>query len=231
MFFLPAVLYLCQTSDTMKYKRNTNITVGLIVGIVFLAIIFYMTLSPGIKAANDKNCLQSGVWQLKKVYLDSLLYVNGEETKLLQRLDVSAIFMDSLSITLDFEADINRKINNGTAQIQYEGQDYGIALSAEGLTREYSECHKIMRLTWGTTTFRGGKVQDTTQNANHISISTELNKDYEGSYLLQNDTLTNSYLPSWSAPFHPKNPANNRFINYRNGNKIFRFLWVKIKSS
>lgn len=81
---------------------------------------------------------------------------------------------------------------------------------------------------------RNGQVQtDTLKNGNHITIRNRLIGDFEGRYTYSNDTLTNNYTPSagwqWKMPFDTLNPSGKAFVNYRGGNKVFRFVWVRQK--
>lgn len=192
------------------------------------------------------GCLSPGQWKLEKVYLDSMLYVNGAETQLLQRLDVTEMFAEVAPVTLDFEGDVGQKIYHSVVKIEYSGKNYAVQLKVNEGGQELSECIQTMTLKGGVTLQNGQERVDTSQNSNQISIQGEKNEDHAGTYTLSNDTLYHSYTPSiwsgnayaaefnaakWKAGklFHTHNPVGNKLANYRNGNKIFRFVWVKQK--
>ncbi|MCA6364890.1 MAG: hypothetical protein IM638_17800 [Bacteroidetes bacterium] len=211
---------------------RTKLLIFLSAGIFAALGVFFVLSGTGVFSKNltNDNCLQTGRYVLRSVYLDSMLYVNGSETKRLARLDVTSMFTGGKTITLDFTGSISRRINNGTAKVSYPGV-YEILYNAEELTRELSECHHGLTLSNGKL-MRNGKVEtDTVQNANRITIRNRAVSDFEGTYKYSHDTLNYSYTPSaewqWKNPFDTLNPANSAFVNYRGGNKVFRFVWIR----
>ncbi|MCU0352377.1 MAG: hypothetical protein MUD08_01355 [Cytophagales bacterium] len=201
---------------------------------------------PACRQRTAIGCLSPGKWKLEKVYLDSMLYVNGTETQLLQRIDATEMFAEAAPVTLDFQGDVGRKIYHGTVKIEYGGKNYGVLLGVAEGGRELSECIRTMTLQEGTTLQNGQERMDTTRSGNQVSVQSDKNRDHAGTYTLRNDTLYHSYTPNvwgggsyaaefdaakWKAGtlFHIRNPVGGKFANYRNGNKVFRFVWVKYK--
>jgi hypothetical protein len=217
-----------------SYMQKKFLFMGmLLAGLVIVGIgITSFNLSSSLPSG---GCLSSGTWSLKKVYLDSMLYVNGSEKERLLRLDVTEMFLAKSPVTLSFTGDIGREIRNGTATITYIGTGYAIRFHAEGerLLGKREDCHKGMILSQGITLLNGTEITDTVRQGNQISIASETNHDHAGLYTLRNDTLYNNFnLDQWK-PGEPnsiskRNPVGNTFTHYRNGNKIFRFVWVKI---
>jgi hypothetical protein len=166
-----------------------------------------------------------------------MLYVNGTETQLLQRLEVTDKFTGNTPTTLEFTGDISRKIYKGQVRIQYGDTGYGVLFKVDEGSCELSECIQTMVLNEGETLQNGHVQPDTLLNGNQISVRNEKNQDHEGTYRLRNDTLYHSYTPAgwqWQQEgklFHPHNPISRQFVNYRNGNKVFRFVWVKQNNS
>lgn len=214
---------------------KTRIFIFLAAGIFTAAGAFYVlskTSSSGFTPGNGHGCLQTGRYILRDVYLDSMLYVNGNETQRLARYNVTQLFTNGQTITLDFSGSLNRRINNGEVTINYPG-GFGITYNAEELSRELNECHRGLYVKNGKL-MRNGQVQtDTLKNGNHITIRNRQIADFEGRYSYSNDSLTFNYTPAaewqWKMPFDTLNPSGKAFVNYRGGNKVFRFVWVRQK--
>jgi hypothetical protein len=221
----------------MSNPKNKRLALfaGILIALVILVTsvnLIYNFLSGSNGQNREKGCLETGRYLLREVYLDSMLYVNGNEQQRLARYDVTRLFTGGQTITMDFSGDIGRNIYQGEARINYPN-GYGIHYKVSSITSNRSECHGGMVLGEGKTMKNGTVLSDTVRNANHISTRNRLVTDFEGTYRHSSDTLRYNYTPSaewqWEKPFDTLNPSAKAFVNYRGGNKVFRFVWVKVK--
>jgi hypothetical protein len=216
-------------------NKRLHLFAGIIIGMVILVTAGYLlfNLLLGNKGENSqKDCLETGRYILREVYLDSMLYLNGNEQERLARYDVTRLFTGGQTISMDFSGEISLNIYNGEARINYPN-GYGLHYKVSSITSNRSKCHGGMVLSEGKTMQNGTVLSDTVRNANHISTRNRLISDFEGTYRLNHDTLRCNYTPSadwqWKMPFDTLNPFAKAFVNYRGGNKVFRFVWVKVK--
>jgi hypothetical protein len=221
----------------MSNPKNKRLALfaGIIIAFVIVLTAGYMifNLLLGSKGKNSQNgCLVTGRYILREVYLDSMLYLNGNEQERLARYDVTRIFTGGQTISMDFSGEISLNIYNGEARINYPN-GYGLHYKVSSITRNRSKCHDGMVLSEGKTMQNGTVLSDTVRNANHISTRNRLISDFEGTYRFNQDTLRFNYTPSaewqWKKPFDTLNPSAKAFVNYRGGNKVFRFVWVRVQ--
>lgn len=219
------------TSSSITSKLIIILVAAVFTGAIAF-FIFQRLLFSGEAPAPAGGCFSMGQYRLENVYLDSMLYVNGNETKQLTRYDVTKLFTGGSTVTMELTGRIGRKIYDAEATIIYPN-GYGIRYQLADVTRELSECHRGVYLSNGKTMLNGKMLIDTLKNENHITIRNRMISDFEGKYTYSNDTLKNSYTPSsdwqWKQPFDSLNPSAKQFIEYNGGNKVFRFIWVRKK--